>query len=254
MLLTTAALCTVAFLAGMVDAVAGGGGLILLPAFLVLQPSVPVPTILGTNKLCSVFGTASAAADYARRRVTIRWNVVLPAALASATMSWFGAHVVSGISKEAIRPAVLTLLIVVAAFTLWRKDFGAMHRPIRSPSAERWLALIGGAALGFYDGFFGPGVGSFIIFFCVGALGYDFLMASAAAKVLNLGSNLSATGYFAATGQVLPKLALPMAAANILGAQTGTRLAVTRGAAFVRPFFLVMVGAGIARLGWDLVK
>lgn len=252
MLLNTALLCAAAFAAGLVDAVAGGGGLIQLPALLVLQPALPVPTLLGTNKVASIFGTAVAAADYARRKVPIHWHIVLPAAAASGAMSWVGAHAVSGIDKAAIRPAVLVLLIVVALSTVLRPDLGRIHRPHRSARAERWLALAGGALFGFYDGFFGPGVGSFIIFFCVGMLGYDFLVATAAAKVLNLGSNIAAVGYFGATGQLVLALGLPMAAANILGARVGTKLAVTRGAAFVRPFFLTMVSAGILKLAWDL--
>lgn len=251
MLLTMAALCTAAFAAGFIDAVVGGGGLIQLPALLVLLPGVPVPTLLGTSKLSGIFGTASAAADYARRRVEIRWASALPAAGAAGLLSWIGAHAVSLLPRESLRPLVLGLLVIVALFTVLRREFGASERPARPRRTELLIAIGGGSVIGFYDGFFGPGTGSFLIIFFVGVLGYDFLMASAAAKVLNLGSNLTAMAYFAGTGQVLWKVGLPMAACNVLGAQLGTRMAVQRGTRFVRPLFLLMVSAAILRLAWD---
>jgi len=251
MLLTTAALCAAAFAAGFIDAIAGGGGLVQLPALLLLLPGVPIPTLLGTSKLSGFFGTASAAIDYARRRVEIRWHVIVPAALASAAMSWIGAHSVSRLPREAMRPMVLVLLLLVAGYTLLRRDFGAIRRLARTPRTELLLALAGSAAIGFYDGFFGPGTGSFLIFFLISTLGYDFLMAVAAAKVLNLGSNLTAIGYFAATDQMLWQTGLAMGVCNILGARIGTRLTVTRGVAFVRPLFLTMLGAAILRMSWD---
>ncbi len=111
-----------------------------------------------------------------------------------------------------------------------------------------------GVVVGFYDGALGPGTGSFLIFFLIGLLGYDFLMASAAAKVLDLGSNITAMSYFAGSGQVLWKVGLPMAACNVLGAQLGTRMAVKRGVGFVRPLFLLMVSAAILRLSWDTLR
>lgn len=253
-MLLTALLCTAAFVAGFVDAVAGGGGLIQLPALLILLPGVPIPTLLGTGKLAGFAGTASAAADYMRQRIEIRWRVMLPAACASGIASWIGAHAVSDLRPEAIRPMVIVLLIAVAAYTLWRKDFGALRHAPRPARTEQLLALGGGAAIGFYDGFFGPGAGSFYLVFLVGVLGYDFLMASVAAKIINMGSNITTLGYFGATGQVLWSVGLPMAVANILGAQVGTRMAVRRGVGFVRPLFLTMVGAAIVRLLWDLLR
>lgn len=253
-MLLTALLCAAAFVAGFVDAVAGGGGLIQLPALLILLPGTPIPTLFGTSKLAGFAGTASAAAGYVRQRIEIRWHVILPAAVASGVASWIGAHAVSSLRPDAIRPLVIVLLVVVAAYTLRQKDFGALRHAPRPPRTELLLAVAGGGAIGFYDGFFGPGAGSFYLVFLVGLLGYDFLMASAAAKIINVGSNVTTLGYFGATGQVLWSVGLPMAAANILGAQIGTRLAVRRGPAFVRPLFLTMVAAAIVRLLWDLMR
>lgn len=246
-------LCAAAFCAGFVDAVAGGGGLIQLPAMLLLLPSWPIATLFGTNKAASTFGTVVAVSQYARR-VEIRWRTVLPAATASFLMSILGARVVTLLPRDAIRPIVLGLLVVVAGYTFVRKDFGKLHAPHRTPDTERWLAVLVGAAFGFYDGFFGPGVGSFGIFAFVGLLGFDFLAASAAIKVLNAGSNLSAFAFFAATGHVRFDYAAPMAVCQIAGSVLGARTAVRRGVGFVRPLFLVMASALIARFAWDLLR
>jgi uncharacterized membrane protein YfcA len=249
---TLAALCGFAFLAGFTDSIVGGGGLIQVPALLVLLPNTPVPVIFGTNKVASSMGTTAAMLRYARD-LQIDWRICVPAAVASFVCSFLGARAVSGIDPAVLRPLVLVLLVAVAAYTWRARSFGEKHAPRLARGHDVAWAIVVGGALGFYDGFFGPGVGSFLIFLFVGLFGFDFLAATSSAKVLNLGSNLSAALYFAATDQVLYRAALPMGASSVLGATLGSRLALTKGHTLMRGFFLTVVSALILKLGWDLL-
>ncbi|PTU30833.1 sulfite exporter TauE/SafE family protein [Stenotrophobium rhamnosiphilum] len=250
MTLTLAALCGFAFLAGFIDAVVGGGGLIQVPALFVLLPQVPPATLLGTNKFASVWGTSIATAQYARR-VSMPWHALLPACAAAFAFSFFGAHTVSALQPDVLRPLILVLMIAVLAYTLWKKDLGALHAPKLTRNHEIATGIVVGCVLGFYDGFFGPGTGSFLIFAFVGLFGFSFLAASASAKAVNATTNLAAVGYFVYTDNVLYKMALPMAACNIAGSIIGTRLALRKGSGFVRGLFIVVVCALIARFAWD---
>ncbi|RTQ51740.1 sulfite exporter TauE/SafE family protein [Hymenobacter gummosus] len=247
---TLALLCAFAFLAGFIDAIVGGGGLIQLPAMLLLLKGVPVPTILGTGKVSSIAGTAAALRRYVGQ-VPVRWPAVGTAAVAAGIFSFLGSRVVSLLPSELLRPLVLGLLVVIAVYTFWRKDFGAIHAP-RLPERKEPLYGAGiGLLLGFYDGFFGPGTGSLLLFAFVGLFGYDFLSASASAKLVNVATNLASLLYFAYTGHILWHVALPMAACNMLGSTLGARLALQKGVGFVRVLFLVVVGAIILKLGWE---
>lgn len=245
------ALCGFAFLAGFIDAVVGGGGLIQVPALFVLKPELPPATLFGTNKFSSIFGTANASWQYARR-VELPWRTVGLTAASAFAFSFLGARAVSHFDAAAIRPLILMLLIAVFAYTLWKKDFGALHAPRLSARMQRLAGLGLGAALGFYDGFFGPGTGSFLIFAFVGLFGFSFLAASAAAKLVNLATNAAALAWFVPTGHVLYRAAIPMAACNIAGSWIGSHLAIRKGSGFVRSLFIVVVAALIARMGWDL--
>jgi uncharacterized membrane protein YfcA len=247
------ALCAAAFLAGFIDSVVGGGGLIQLPALLLLLPrTTPVPDILGTNKFVGITGTAAAAWNYARH-VQIEWRAVWPAAASGFVLSFCGALSVSHLDPAVLRPMILVLLTAVALYTFRRQDFGALHAPRLAPGVRGPLSALLGGVVGFYDGFFGPGTGSFLIFGFIGIFGFDFLTASAGAKVINTATNLSTVGYFASTGHVLYRLAIPMAVCNVLGSFTGTRLAILKGSRFVRAFFLAVVCAIICKLGSDLL-
>lgn len=248
---TLALLCLFAFLAGLIDAVVGGGGLIQLPALLVLLPGVPVPTLLGTGKVSSLLGTVAALRRYAGQ-VPLRWRAVGTAAAVAGVFSFLGARVVSKLPQELLPPLVLGLLVLIAAYTFWRKDFGSIHAPRLPANREPYYGAALGLVLGFYDGFFGPGMGSFLLFAFVGLFGYDFLTASASAKLVNAVTNLTALGYFAYTGQILWLAALPMAASNIVGSTLGAHLALRHGTGFVRVLFLLMVSAFILKLGWQV--
>mgnify|MGYP000867358696 CR=1 FL=1 len=240
-----------AFFAGLVDAVVGGGGLIQLPVLLSQYPQTAIPTLFGTNKVASIVGTSSALWRYARK-ISIPWAVVLPATLAALLGAWFGAAVTAWLPREAMRPLVLFLLIAVAVYTFWRKDLGHVETRALVP-ADRWRAALLGLVIGFYDGFFGPGTGSFLIFGFVRLFGMDFIRASASAKVINAATNLSAIAFFASHVPLLWGVGLLMAACNLAGAQVGTALALRRGTGFVRLAFLLVVAVLIAKLGWDML-
>jgi uncharacterized membrane protein YfcA len=244
------ALILAAFVAGAVDAVVGGGGLIQIPALFAVYPGESAATLFGTNKCASVVGTANATWRYARQ-VQMPWRTILPAALAAFALSYLGAAAVAWLPKNAIRPMILVLLILAAVYTLKRKNFGFEHRPAHAGHRELIYALLLGGVIGFYDGFFGPGTGSFLIFLFVRFFGFDFLHASAGAKVVNVATNLAALAYFLPNGYVLPFLAVAMALANVSGSMTGTWLALKRGSAFIRQVFLVVVGLLIVKFAWD---
>ncbi|BBN88529.1 MULTISPECIES: sulfite exporter TauE/SafE family protein [unclassified Azospira] len=243
-------LAPAAFFAGMVDAVVGGGGLIQIPVLLSQFSQTAIPTLFGTNKVSSIAGTGASLWRYARA-VPIPWAVVLPATLAALVGAWLGAAVVAWLPREAMRPLVLVLMLAVAIYTFRRKDFG--HSASRElVPADRWRGALLGLTIGFYDGFFGPGTGSFLIFGFVRLFGMDFLKASASAKVINAATNLSAIAFFASHGPILWTVGLIMAACNLAGAQVGTLLALKRGAGFVRQAFLVVVAVLIVKLAWDM--
>lgn len=243
-------LCTAAFAAGMVDAVVGGGGLIQIPALFGVMPQAQPATVFGTNKLASIFGTASAAMRYAQR-IDIPWRAALPAAAAAFLFSYFGAMTVAWLPKDWLRPLVLVLLVIVTLYTYARKDLGAIDQRRQHGVRDMVLALIFGGLIGFYDGFFGPGTGSFLIFLFVRLFGLDFLRASVSAKIVNAATNLSALIFFGTHGHVLLATGLAMAAFNVAGAQVGSHMAIRRGAGFVRRAFLAVAGVFILKFAWD---
>ena len=245
-----AALAVAAFFAGFIDSVVGGGGLVQVPVLFFVFPAELPATLFGSNKIASACGTANAAWRYARR-IKMPWRTVLPAVGAALVCAYLGAMAVVWLPREIVRPAILLLLIGAAAYTFQRKDFGAIHQP-RLTGAKEWAWAAGvGGAIGFYEGFFGPGAGSFLIFLFIRIFGFDFLHASSASKLVNLAGNLAALGYFAPRGFFLPLAALIMAIANIAGSLAGTQLALRHGSGFVRQVFLAVVTALIAKFAWD---
>ncbi|MEY4363737.1 MAG: hypothetical protein RLZZ24_1089 [Pseudomonadota bacterium] len=237
-------------LAGFIDSIVGGGGLILLPALFAVYPQVEPATLLGSNKSASVWGTAFASWRYARQ-VSLNWRVLAPSAALTMSGSLVGAWAVTQTSPEFLRRLLPAVLLLVLIYTLLRKDLGREHTPRWSGQSELVLTSLIGVGIGFYDGFFGPGTGSFFVFLLVRVMGYDFLHASAAAKLLNFSSNAAALILFAWTGHVWWHLALPMAVANVMGSWLGTRMALRHGAGFVRVMFIVVVSALIVKTGYD---
>lgn len=245
-------LCAFALLAGGLDAIVGGGGLVQLPALLVALPQMPVVSLLGTNKLASVVGTASAAITYQRR---IRIDRPTAAWMAGAAFlgSGGGALLATQVGSDVLKPVVLVALIAVLGYTLRTPSLGEVELLKLRPRVQRGVAVGGGAAIGFYDGFVGPGTGSFLVFLLVGSVGLSFLHASATAKFVNTMTNLAALALFAAGGHVLWVLGVAMALSNLTGSQIGTRLAIRRGSAWVRRVFLGVVSALVLRLAYDVL-
>jgi uncharacterized membrane protein YfcA len=239
-----------AFGAGLVDAVVGGGGLIQLPAMFSVFPNMAPATIVGTNKLASICGTGVAAVSYARR-VTIAWSVAAPAAIAALVFAFLGAYTLTKISPDFMRTCLPIVLIAVAIYTFAKKDFGSVHAPLHSGKREQALALLIGSGIGFYDGFFGPGTGSFLVFLFVRIFGFDFLGASAVAKIVNVACNFSALVWFGYSGHLIWQLGAVMAVCQIGGSILGSRLAMKHGSGFVRKLFLVVVSILIVKTTYD---
>lgn len=237
-------------LAGFIDAIVGGGGLILLPALFAVFPSAPPATLFGTNKSAAIWGTAVATWQYSRR-VSIRWPALLPGALAALAGAFAGAWSVTLLDPSFLRKLLPVILLALLIYTLAKKELGHTHAPTHSGLQEQWRSAAIGGLIGFYDGFFGPGTGSFFVFLFVRVLGYDFLNASVSAKLLNLATNLAALLLFTWKGHVWWHFALPLAVANVLGSVLGSWLALRHGTGFVRVIFIVVVGALILKTGKD---
>jgi uncharacterized protein len=242
-----------AICAGFIDAVVGGGGLVQIPALFSFVPQASAATLFGTNKISSIAGTTIATVRYVRA-VRLPWNAVLPALAGAAVFGWLGAAAVSLLPRELAQPLVLVLLVVVAVVTFNKKELGAVHAPRLTPVQQRVLGFLAGSVLGFYDGFFGPGTGAFLIFVFVRFFGYDFLHASASSKVVNLMTNLAALLFFVPAGEFLLQAALLMAACNVAGAIAGTHLAVRKGSQFVRRFFLILLAVLIVKMAYGTLE
>jgi uncharacterized membrane protein YfcA len=237
-------------LAGFVDSIVGGGGLILVPALFATFPAALPATLLGTNKGAAIWGTAFATWQFSRR-VEMRWAALLPAAAAGFVASFAGAWLVTVVSAEFLRKLLPAVLLMVLVYTLVKKELGLNHAPRFSGRKEAWIAAGIGAVIGFYDGFFGPGTGSFFVFLFVRLLGYDFLSASASAKLLNTATNGAALILFVAKGHIWWHFVLAMALANVVGSLLGTRLALKHGTGFVRLVFMGVVSALILKTSFD---
>jgi uncharacterized membrane protein YfcA len=242
-----------ALLAGFIDAVVGGGGLITVPALMIALPTgTPLPTLLGTNKVVACTGTTMAAGKFLWSG-TLSWREMVRPVTASALGASGGVWLTYRIHGDFLRPVMLGLLVAMLAFTLLKPDLGHIHAPRFGLGHQRGLATLIAMVLGFYDGFFGPGTGSLLIFLFVAVLGFDFLRASALAKSVNWASNLTAMGLFLWQGSWIPSVALSMAAANGAGGYLGARVALSKGSHWVRGVFIGVVGALILRLGWQVL-
>ena len=236
--------------AGFVDAMAGGGGLIQLPALLVGLPNKDLPLILGTNKVPSIFGTAAAARNYFKNikpDLPLTITMMVPAFAGSMA----GAGLAATIPKEFFKPFLVFLLLAVAIYT-WRKPELGMSENLKYTNRKRLVIVaVIGLLIGFYDGIFGPGTGTFLVFFLVSAIGFAFLKASATAKLVNIATNAGAILSFQLTGHIWWQLGLLLAFANVTGAIIGSRLAIKGGSPLVRKVFLAVTFLLIARVAWD---
>jgi len=249
---TLALLGMAALAAGFVDAVVGGGGLIQLPALLIALPGAAPVQILATNKLASICGTATSSATY-YRRIKPDPHTFLPLMACALVGSFLGAFAASRLPRAAFEPIVLIALLLVGAYVLLRPQWGTETALRFQGRPHRYAAMGVGVVIGAYDGLLGPGTGSFFVFALVGLLGYDFLQASAKAKLANLATNLGALLLFIPAGAVLWPIGVTMGACNLVGGYLGARVAVARGARFVRGFFIVVVSGFVIRIGGGLL-
>jgi uncharacterized membrane protein YfcA len=246
-------LCAAALLAGLVDAIVGGGGLVQLSALLLVLPGGAAIFSVATNKLASVVGTASAAVTFTRR-VPLDRRHALPMAAAAFAGAVAGALLAALLPSRVLTAVVLVALVAVGVYTWRRPQLGAAHAPRFARRTQGAVMAAGGAAIGFYDGLAGPGTGSFLVFLLVGLVGFAFLQASATAKVVNTATNLGALVFFLPAGVVLLGLGAVMAVANLVGAVIGARVAVARGSGFVRRVFLLVVAVLVVTLAVRLVS
>jgi uncharacterized membrane protein YfcA len=244
-------LCLAAFTAGFIDSIVGGGGLIQTPATLITLPDHPVATLLGTTKIPSFSGTTSAAIQYARK-VTIQWRLLAVLCTIALAAAFTGSMMVTLVSNTFMKPVIFGVLIVVAVYTYAKKDFGTSSTTPKPVKKEYLYGGLFALAIGLYDGFIGPGAGSFMVLFFITALGFDFLRASAHAKFVNVATNAGSIIFFAATGHILYHFAIPMAVCNFAGSLFGARLAMLKGNRFIRIVFLVVVAGTILRFGYDI--
>lgn len=246
-----ALLCFFAFLAGFVDAIVGGGGLIQLPAGLILLPQYAVGTVVGSLKIPAFTGTAFAARQYLKI-VAVKWKQVGIMCAIAFTAAFSGSQLLSVISNQYMKPVIFVVLCFVALYTYSKKSFGQTNRHPLSPKKEWRYAILISMIIGFYDGFIGPGAGSFFIMAFIGILGFDFLKASTHAKLINLATNLGSISLFMLKGSILWPVAIPMAICNAVGGIVGAKLAIYKGNQFIRIFFLIVVAATLIRFGYDI--
>ncbi|WP_030585584.1 TSUP family transporter [Streptomyces anulatus] len=254
-LTTLILLCLAAAAAGWIDAVVGGGGLLLLPALLLGLPHVSAAHVLGTNKAVAIVGTSGAAVTFLRE-APVRVGLAVRVGLMALAGSMTGAFFAAGISSEALRPVIMVVLLGVAAFVMLRPSFGTAaagdgtDRPATRARILTAIVLVGGG-IGFYDGLFGPGTGTFLVLALTAVLHLDLVTASATAKIVNVCTNAGALAMFAYQGTVLWQLAAVMAVFNLAGGMIGARMALSRGSGFVRAVLLTVVFSLVAKLGFD---
>jgi uncharacterized protein len=240
-----------AFAAGFIDAVVGGGGLIQVPATLIQFPTTPLATIFGTNKIASLCGTSVAAYQYAKK-IKFHFLLLFVVSLAACIASFLGAKIVSSIPPNTLKPFILFILIAIAIYTFLKKDLGKEQTKNLPLQKKLWFGAGIGLAVGFYDGFFGPGTGSFFVLGFVVVLGFDFLHASAYSKIVNCVTNIAALSVFVKQGNYILEIAILMAVCNVTGNFIGSKMALKKGNGFVRNIFLFIVVIMIIRYGYDV--
>jgi uncharacterized protein len=246
-------LCLAAFIAGFIDAIAGGGGLIQVPAALILLPQQPVAQVMGSLKIPAFTGTAFASYQYLQKiKVQMVW--LIPMALLAFGASFTGSFILSQVNNQFMKPILVVILTLVAIYTFSKKELGTQI--ISSPFGNKpgLKSILICVVIGLYDGFIGPGAGSFLLLCFIHFLGMNFMQASTHAKMINLATNLGSIIFFLLKGNILWQIALPMALLNAAGGRLGAKLALKKGNGFIRAFFLLVVCGTLLKLSWDIWK
>lgn len=244
-------LCIAAFFAGFVDAIVGGGGLIQTPIAMILLPNYAVATLIGSLKIPAFSGTSFAAFQYLKQ-VKMNWKLLSIMALIAFCAAFLGSSLLVVVSNDFMKPLLLVVLVALAIYTFTKKDFGTHQEKNLSNKKQLFYAVLLSICIGFYDGFIGPGTGSFLVFGFVMVLGFDFLHASANAKMVNLATNFGSICLFVLKGKIIWSIAIPMAICNAFGGWLGAKLAIKKGNGFIRVFFLIVVVGTLIRFGYDV--
>lgn len=244
-------LCVAAFFAGFVDAIVGGGGLIQTPVALILLPNLAVSSIIGSLKIPAFSGTSFAANQYLKK-VNMNWKLLSIMAVVAFVSAFLGSHLLTKVHNDFMKPLLLVVLTLIAIYTFTKKDFGIHQAKEHSVKRQLLLAVSMSICIGFYDGFIGPGTGSFLVLGFVSVLGFDFLHASAHAKMVNLATNFGSICLFVLKGKIIWAIAIPMAVCNAAGGWIGAKLAIKKGNGFIRVFFLIVVIGTLIRFGYDV--
>jgi uncharacterized protein len=244
-------LCIASFFAGFVDAIVGGGGLIQTPISLLLLPNIPVANIIGTLKIPGISGTSFAAFQYIKK-VKLNWKMLFPMGIIAFATSFFGSYLLVKVNNDFMKPILIFVLILVAIYTFFKKDFGQSISKTIPQNKMMISGLLISLFFGFYDGFIGPGTGSFLVVALISFLGFDFLNASANAKLINVATNLGSITFFVIKGKIIWSIAIPMAICNAFGGWLGAKIAIKRGNEFIRIFFLIVVTGTLLRLFYDV--
>lgn len=244
-------LCIAAFLAGFVDAIVGGGGLIQTPVAMILLPNLAVANIIGSLKVPAFSGTSFAAYQYLKK-VQMNWKLLSIMAIVSFSSAFLGSNLLTLVHNDFMKPVLLIMLILIAFYTFTKKDFGIHNAKEHTIKRQFLLAITMSICIGFYDGFIGPGTGSLLVLAFVSVLGFDFLHASANAKMVNLATNFGSICLFILKGKIIWAIAIPMAICNAFGGWVGAKLAIKNGNGFIRIFFLIVVIGTLIRFGYDV--
>lgn len=241
-------LCLFAFVAGFIDAIAGGGGLIQLPAYFILMPGFSITQLLGSNKLGGFSGTFVATLQYLKK-TKVDWKKILPALIIAAISAISGARCVSYLDKDSMAPFVVAVLVIMLMYTMFNKQSGLVDNN-RSVDSTKFqvILIIASFLIGFYDGFFGPGAGSMLMFVFISLLRFDFLGAATYTKVFNCITNIGALAFFIYNGDVVYHVAIPVAIFNMTGNYIGAKISIKKGSTFIKTAYLIVVSMMIARI------
>ena len=244
-------LCTASFVAGFIDAIVGGGGLIQTPAAFILMPAQNVATIIGTLKVPALSGTSVATYQYLKK-TTVNWKLFGVMAIVSFMFAYLGSSLLNVMKSDFMKPLLFVILVLLLVYTYFKKDFGQFQVDKLTQKQIYIYAITICVFIGFYDGFIGPGTGSLLIMAFIAILGFDFLQANIYAKLVNLATNIGSITLFVIKGKIIWSVAIPMAVCNATGAWLGARLAISKGNGFIRIFFLIIVGIALLRFGYDV--
>lgn len=241
----------IAFSAGFIDSIVGGGGLIQTPLSLALLPQLPVATVIGTLKIPAFSGTALATSQYLKK-IKVQWKLFSIMAIVAFIAAYLGSKLLTMVDNDFMKPLLFIILIGLFIYTIFKKDFGQAKAKKITFKKSIVYGILSAFVIGMYDGFIGPATGTFFIVAFVSLLKMDFLQASATAKLVNLATNFGSICLFLWSGKIIWTIAIPMAICNGLGGLVGAKLAIAKGNHFIRYIFMLVIFLSICRFGYEV--